>query len=236
MSRAILMAILLAALALPQVAAETPGAAPNASTAAAPAGTAPSAPPAEPSAGVPPPGRVANCDGFRPSASMDSSAEDKTLLTVHVDVDGLVSNPTLYKSSGDDAYDKAALACAAASFVRRLTHNDVPVAVDGVAAVNWRRGSHGLVMNPAMGSNACVDYFKPSHGMSELSQARPVNVRFQIGEDGAPTNFKIVESSGFDELDQDAIRCIGHWHYYPATHDGKPALIDGGMQIGLGRP
>ncbi|HZP81228.1 MAG TPA: TonB family protein [Chthonomonadaceae bacterium] len=45
---------------------------------------------------------------------------------------------------------------------------------------------------------------------------------FIVGADGTPTNVKITQSTGNDELDRIALETARQWRFKPATRDGQP--------------
>lgn len=45
---------------------------------------------------------------------------------------------------------------------------------------------------------------------------------FTVEPDGAPSDVKIVQSSGYDELDRIALNAARQWRFKPATRDGQP--------------
>jgi protein TonB len=56
-----------------------------------------------------------------------------------------------------------------------------------------------------------------------LNQQGLTTVTVQVDADGHPTNVSITKSSGYDSLDQAAVKCVNnHWHFKPAMQDGHP--------------
>lgn len=55
-----------------------------------------------------------------------------------------------------------------------------------------------------------------------LSHAGSVRLALSIDDQGNVTDASVVQSSGYDGLDQAAIAWVkAHWRYHPATRDGK---------------
>jgi len=55
-----------------------------------------------------------------------------------------------------------------------------------------------------------------------LSEQGKVVVRVLIGKNGRALDARIAQSSGFDRLDQAALRAVLNWRYMPGTVDGQP--------------
>lgn len=54
-----------------------------------------------------------------------------------------------------------------------------------------------------------------------LSEQGKVVVRVLIGKNGRALNASLAQSSGFDRLDQAALRAVSNWRYVPGTVDGQ---------------
>lgn len=54
-----------------------------------------------------------------------------------------------------------------------------------------------------------------------------VVVRLLIGADGRVTDISVVQSSGFNRLDQAALQAIRTWRWQPTIRDGQPVEIRG---------
>jgi protein TonB len=54
-----------------------------------------------------------------------------------------------------------------------------------------------------------------------LGEQGKVMVRVQIGKNGRALQARVAESSGFDRLDQAALRAVLNWRYVPGTVDGQ---------------
>jgi TonB family protein len=70
----------------------------------------------------------------------------------------------------------------------------------------------------------------------QLVQAAPhgegvTDIAFVIDTRGHLQDIRIAKSSGFDEIDKASMGCAAHWHYFPATQDGKPVEQRWGARI-----
>lgn len=54
-----------------------------------------------------------------------------------------------------------------------------------------------------------------------LNEQGKVVVRVLIGRNGRALDGRIAQSSGFDRLDQAALRAVMSWRYVPGTVDGQ---------------
>jgi len=53
-----------------------------------------------------------------------------------------------------------------------------------------------------------------------------VRLRLLVGTDGVPEEVRLLESSGYQELDAAATRVAGYLRFSPATdNDGKPLRV-----------
>jgi TonB family protein len=52
---------------------------------------------------------------------------------------------------------------------------------------------------------------------------------FVVSADGTVRDVKVTSSSGFDGLDDAAMKCVAKWHYRPAVKDGQ--LVDAPMTV-----
>jgi TonB family protein len=53
-----------------------------------------------------------------------------------------------------------------------------------------------------------------------------VRLRLFVGQDGVPTEVRLLESSGYPELDRAAQRVAGVLRFDPATdHEGRPLRV-----------
>ena len=69
------------------------------------------------------------------------------------------------------------------------------------------------------GSHSCMREYPAV--AQRLNQQGTTTIRFTVNSDGSVANVQVVNSSGFDSLDQAAIRCASSWRYKPALENGQ---------------
>ena len=85
---------------------------------------------------------------------------------------------------------------------------DIPPKAQGITAPVSIGGSHGCTREyPAVAQR--------------LNQQGTTTIRFTVNTDGSVANVQVANSSGFDSLDQAAIRCASSWRYKPAVKNGQ---------------
>lgn len=172
-----------------------------------------------------PPGMVNGCGRFHPATKLADDAAGATLLDVHIGADGLVSGARVRSSSGDAAYDAAAVACANASFIQPPTQDKHPVAVDWVGRIDWRRPPNTTYLGIAMRDESrrvCLNYPDLARRMNEEGVTA---ITFDVAPDGTTQNFSVALSSGYQDLDDAAQWCFARYLFYPARQDDKPVVI-----------
>jgi protein TonB len=74
-------------------------------------------------------------------------------------------------------------------------------------------------------------YCDPNRYYSEnairLQEAGTTILSFTITADGDVQSPTVATSSGFDDLDQAAVRCASGWRYKPAIQDNNPVAVNG---------
>jgi protein TonB len=60
---------------------------------------------------------------------------------------------------------------------------------------------------------------------TRLGHQGKVTLAFHIATDGSVKDASVVDSSGYDELDQAAISCASKWRYKPAIQNGQPIEV-----------
>jgi TonB family protein len=134
------------------------------------------------------------------------------------------NDPVLFKSSGNDDLDKAVLACA--------DGYKYGVAVAGKPAeVTWVMGyfffwPHFMHPNPD-GTPAGICWARSFPYSAVKSGHRGSTTLFyRVGIDGSVKDLAVIKSSGYNELDDAALKCAASWRFYPATQNGQPVEID----------
>lgn len=95
-------------------------------------------------------------------------------------------------------------------------------ATSSETAVTAQRGSPKAVTLPS----SMADYLSnppPNYPVLSLrlNEQGKVVVRVLIGKNGRALDARITQSSGFDRLDQAALRAVLSWRYVPGTVDGQ---------------
>jgi TonB family protein len=170
------------------------------------------------------------CDDLYPPNERSSGSDGTTILSVHIRSDGTITNASVLKSSGHTDFDAAAVQCAERANVPQKSGGE-PIEIDWVARVDWHHGSHSLIGVPGMIPCNVTHY--PVEAVDKGEQGA-VEFSWQIGIDGRPTNVKILESSGYDDLDGAAVECTRDWRFPAATQNGKPVAIDKLFRISFG--
>jgi protein TonB len=73
------------------------------------------------------------------------------------------------------------------------------------------------------GSHACAERYYPPIAV-RLNQQGTTTLRVTVSTSGQVTDAKVANSSGFDSLDNAAIKCVqsSSWGYKPAMENGQP--------------
>ncbi|MGA9794281.1 MAG: energy transducer TonB [Rhizomicrobium sp.] len=79
--------------------------------------------------------------------------------------------------------------------------------------------------------NNCAARYYPAMAV-RLGHQGETLVKVEVSAQGTVTNVTLAKSSGYDELDEAAIRCVTNgWHYNPATQNGQP--VAGTREAGI---
>jgi TonB family protein len=178
----------------------------------------------------PAPNPASLCDDLYPSDERSSGSDGITILSVHIQPDGTMTNASVLSSSGETDFDAAAVQCARRAKSPQKSGGG-PIEVDWVATVDWRHRGHSFIEVP--GLKPCRATHYPMSAVRNGEQG-VVAFAWQIGLDGRPTNVKILKSSGHDDLDAAAVTCTKDWRFPPATQNGKPVAIDKTFMIAFG--
>ncbi len=150
-----------------------------------------------------------------------------TDVSLHLTDAGQVQNPTLFRSSGRDDLDKAALACVAKTRLPPIQRDGMPIAVDIVMAVAWLPNGSNVYPAGPSGSPALCDIRQmyPVQAVQDHEQG-DVSVVVRIGETGAVKSMKVVKSSGYPLLDQASLDCTAKLQYFPVKQNGRGVEFD----------
>jgi periplasmic protein TonB len=58
-----------------------------------------------------------------------------------------------------------------------------------------------------------------------LGESGRVMVAIQVGLSGKPLQVQVVKSSGFDRLDDNAVKTVMRWRFRPGTRNGVPEVM-----------
>lgn len=180
------------------------------------------------------PGRVKSCAPFRPKKWLTFWSAGVSRLSIHIAADGAVSATGIRTSSGDAAFDQAAIACANAFFMQPAMWNGQPVAVDWEGRIDWHHDEPVLgIALQNMDPTQCYHYSRHAREAG----ARGISaVTFRVDADGRANDVGLAMSSGFGDLDHVAAACFAHQYFYPPTRDGQPVAIEWRGIVQFGRP
>jgi protein TonB len=82
------------------------------------------------------------------------------------------------------------------------------------------------VTPPTLEAGQRCQQFHRSPLLVSHNSVLPTVVSVTVAADGSVKNVTVIQSSGFDSLDQTAVECISStWRYKPAIQDGQPVEI-----------
>ena len=155
------------------------------------------------------------------------------MLGFTVTTQGAVADIKVEKSSGFQKLDNAAVLCVQGWLFKPAMREGIPVAIYQRARIGWTipetgtpEPSHptniGVVTVPvwAHGGFTCERW----HAGSDRPPHAAV-LTFFVEPDGSTKDITITQSSGRDDVDKDAVECLGERHYNPATRDGTPIEV-----------
>ncbi len=138
-----------------------------------------------------------------PEAAVKAHAEGVTRLSFRITTDGEVKNITIAKTSGNVALDDASLQCAGAWRYKPATRGGVPVEAPWTANVTWKFTPPTLA---ARISSICARA-RPATSPLPIGVG-DTSLSFRVTPDGEITDANVVRSSGDNDLDQMALRCV----------------------------
>ncbi|MGH6873002.1 MAG: TonB family protein [Rhizomicrobium sp.] len=166
----------------------------------------------------------------RPRDAASSATPGKAVLDFGVDTDGKVVNVSVSQSSGDKTFDAYAVTCVSAWHFDPTDINGVPIRVYEQAGFDWSTNTTEIADAPPgiiPGANdmqaVCPNNgsFYPPEAVRQHLEGQ-ATVDFRIKTDGTVGDPTIEKTSGSDILDRQALLCVAHFHYRPATHNGQP--------------
>jgi TonB family protein len=186
-------------------------------------GTSPASPPSPPYADA---YDFTDCDGYVPPGLSIASATKPTLFQYSLEQDGTVHGASLYRSSGNDGMDKAALVCANRSHTQEAMVAGTPARILWVGGILWAGPRHGLFEPSPDGAPAatCKPWYPPQ--AFRIHKQGDAIIGFRVGADGNPKDETVVRSGGSISLDDAARSCVHSFRYFPASENGQPAELD----------
>src|SRR6185503_11652379 len=182
---------------------------------------------------VAPPMQLQILDTDYPFQSLLTAEEGRTSLNLILDDDGRVRTPQIIGSSGSAVLDGRAAQIARRWMFRPAEQqgtNEVkveiawklPIASADEYALPLPKPPEGSVfVGPqATNSHAVTRTDYPTLSIQNNEQGE-IALTFRIGADGKTDDVQVVESSGFNRLDQSAVRMVQRWTYSPGTVDGR---------------
>lgn len=141
-----------------------------------------------------------------PESAVWDGAEGTAQVAFRIDTDGKVKNVTVVKSTGHEDLDVATIGCVSRWSYKPATRAGVAVEVPWQAMVQWKLHGSEADMHPCAKYHAVTPQLLAGiGGVTKIS--------FRIMPDGTTKDAQILNSSGNDELDQAAQRCIGEHRF-----------------------
>jgi TonB family protein len=169
-----------------------------------------------------------NCDAFTPH---DVKTDAATFVSVRITAEGEMRDPTLFRSSGNDDLDKAALACADGYHVGYVSVEGKPAEVTWVLAHSWaaRGAGFGPAQPPGSRNEPCKSSYHP-----DRIPKPSTTVSYRIATDGTVKDATVVQSSGVPVFDSAAVNCVASWRFFPATQNGQPVEVGQALEVNWG--
>jgi TonB family protein len=191
---------------------------------------------------------VHNCLSHYPAEARAAGIEGLTTLHYRITKEGLVTDITVWRSSGNRSLDTAAVACVQEwRYSPRILDGEL-VASDWTNTVKWvlNVNSYDPAATPPRPAtpppsppttaatpppppssvgrpHVCMQDYPPI-SVLEREQGK-VTLAFTITDKGRTEDIRIAVSSGYEALDNASMACVRTWRYKPATHDGQPISV-----------
>ncbi len=177
--------------------------------------------------------RTQMCGGvFYPPIAIRLNMEGTVVLGFTVTPQGTVTDVKVVSSSGHDALDQAAVACAAQWQYKPAMQNGQPVAVSWKATVKYALADSGPVL--ATPPTCPASIFAAAGSLAGGSLA--TSLFYHIKADGSVRDVVVGRSSGNDDRDQLAVNCVSQWRYTPRANSAstEDILLEKTVFIGAG--
>jgi TonB family protein len=173
------------------------------------------------------------CDGFFAPGTRVPQDAGTTLVSFRLTTGGEMRDVAVFRSSGNSDLDQAGVACIGAipaSPLRAATVAGKPIEITWVAGVFWNSPVHTAAWVTSDGKPNICDrgVFR---GLGRIRAAGVTRLSYRIATDGGVKDVVVTVPSGNPQLDKAALSCASEWHFFPATHDGKPVEFDEKTQI-----
>jgi TonB family protein len=167
---------------------------------------------------------ASGCDKSFIGAATWPAAVASPTFAVSLTSSAVIKDISLHTSSGNDALDKAALACAHEAIDGWSTLvNGKPAEATWILGFYWQNpGPHFAPPVPPGYLDTCN--YPPI--AKHLNIEGDVTVSFRIAIDGSVKNPQIAQSSDSAMLDQGSTDCLSTWHFWPVTQNGQPIEVD----------
>ncbi len=91
--------------------------------------------------------------------------------------------------------------------------------------IQIEKQSNTLIKAPIPAENIQIEHIKnPSYPISARRQQREgtVQLKIQVLENGGVGKVELYKTSGWEDLDEAALKAVTEWHFRPATRNGRP--------------
>ncbi|HTW34550.1 MAG TPA: TonB family protein [Rhizomicrobium sp.] len=167
-------------------------------------------------------GRPLACDRFLPAGAFRPADDRGTLVSVRVTADGNLRDATLFRSSGDEVLDRAAVACAPA-FRLHVAQNGKPAEVTWIVGVYWHASWSTFRVPMQMDWDQCRS---SAHVVAVARRYPNAKLSYRVDANGTVSSVSLDASSGNDALDRMAIACASTWVYFPAEQSGHAVAVE----------
>ena len=154
------------------------------------------------------------CVPFYPLAAFNAGTTGQTDVTYRVGTDGMVKDVAVEQSSGSTELDDAAGSCISARRYAPAEEDRAPVERAVKETITW--------VKPRW--HSCQRYYTRAFKAARLSGT--TRIQFVVTTNGSVTAPVVVRSSGSEDLDRAAQRCVKDWMYRPATQTSRPITIE----------
>jgi len=153
------------------------------------------------------------------------------LLKARIDLQGIMHQPTLYRSSGNSSFDQAVLACADNNLGFVALKDGKPAEV--TAVVGYFVAIRGSGFGPALADGTTPNCHYPYRFLRK-SPSGIIRFSYHVQPDGKTSDVQLNQSSGHPEIDQLVLDCTRAWNFFPLTKDGHPIEVEERRGVNFG--